>query len=212
MQALREDVMRIAVILFAYKRPEYLKRALATHRKIKDVSYYAFVDHSEIQKEIIEIIHSSEIYDVIIPRHTGYGLDKNITEGITETFAMGFDAVIVLEDDLLLSRDAFYYLINHLILFERDKNCGSVSLYGDEFYNEKFKCWGWATWWDRWNKYNYVEGGGTQATQFHNYHLENNLYCKCSVKNRVNHIGKNGEHYKWYSNFGFRPLLRKIVK
>lgn len=202
--------MRIAVILFAYKRPEYLKRALATHRKIKNLSYYAFVDHSEIQKEIIEIIHRSGIYNNIIARHTRYGSSRNITDGITELIQIGFDAVIVLEDDLLLSKDAFYYLINQLILFDKDKNCGSISLYADETYNEKFKCWGWATWYDRWDNYKYIEGNGTQMTQFWNYHLENKLYCKCSNKNRVKHIGRNGENYKWYSNYGVRPILRKL--
>lgn len=201
--------MKTAVVLFAYKRPEVLKRTLRTHKRLKNLSYYAFVDYSEIQKNIIDTIERSEIYDVIIPRHKRYGLDLNITEGITEVFKI-FDSVIVLEDDLILSKDAFWYLVNNLILFNRDKNCGSVSLDKDSFYNERFRCWGWATWRDRWEKHKFIDGEGTQATQFWHFHIKNNLYCKCSDKKRVKHIGKNGEHFKWYSNYGIRPLLRRL--
>jgi len=145
-------------------------------------------------------------------RDRRYGLNDNITCGISEVFAKGYDAVIVLEDDIVVSEDAFYFLILNLILLKDDKNCGSISLDKDLEFNPVFRCWGWATWRNRWERHTYRQGCGTQATQFSEFHRKNNLYCYCSQKKRNRHISWRGEHFSWLTKFGVRPILRRIKR
>ena len=197
--------MKIAVILFAYNRPKYLKKAMASHRFLKGLDYYCFIDYSPIQLEISKIVEKH--YKVIL-RNEWCGLDGNMIPGVTEIFK-DYDAVIVIEDDLVLSKDAFYYLVNQLILLEKDKNCGSVSLYKGSEYEEGNRFWGWATWKDRWNQHKFVLGQGGQGLQFWNFHKKNNLYCRCSRKQRAKHIGTTGVNSKWYSKFGIRQYFRR---
>jgi len=201
--------MKIAVILFVYNRPKYLRKALKTHKKIEGLDYYAFIDYSEKQSEIMDLVADSRVYDKIYLRLERYGLNRNITEGITQVFRE-YDAVITLEDDLVLSKDTFYFLVNQLLLLEKDKNCGSVSLYKGAEYEEGNKLLVWATWKDRWERYKFIEGQGSQGVQFWRFHKRNNLYCRCSDKKRVKHIGARGEHFKWYSKFGIRQYLRRL--
>jgi len=197
---------KIAVVLFAYNRPKYLRKAIASHRFLECLDYYCFIDYSPIQSEISKIVEKH--YKVIL-RDERYGLNRNITEGITKVFG-DYDAIIVIEDDLVLSKDAFYYLFNQLILLEEDKNCGSVSLQKGSGYEEGNRFLGWATWKDRWKRHEFIEEQGSQGIQFWQFHRKNNLYCRCSEKKRVKHIGMTGEHFKWYSRLGVRQYLRKL--
>ena len=199
--------MKIAVILFAYDRIKYLRRALKSHRELPGLDYYCFIDCSPKQTEVYYVVNLFPHWK-ITPRVVHLGLDYNITQGITEVFDMGYDAVIVLEDDLELSEDAFFYLVSNLIIFKDDPHCGSVSLHKEKMYCPDFKCWGWGTWKDRWDRHFYEDGKGTQATQFAQFHWDNQLYCRCSPVKRVKHFGRTGVHYKWYSGIGFRPLYR----
>lgn len=196
--------MRIAVALFAYNRPKYLKRALKTHTEIEQLDYFAFVDYSEIQHKVVGLIPD---YYVIRERWTHYGLDKNITEGITEILE-NYDAVIVLEDDLLLKRGGIQELAGYLELLKSCESVGSVSLYSNK--NMEFQSWAWATWKDRWEKHKYIEGNGTQAQQFYDFHKENNLYCITPDKSKVKHIGWKGEHFRWLDFFSIRRLWRLV--
>jgi hypothetical protein len=202
--------MKIAAILFAYKRIKILKRVLRSYKFPNGIDKYCFVDHS-INSYFIATL-AIEYGFITTIRSKRYGLNDNITCGINEVFAKGYDAVIVLEDDIVISEDAIYYLVQKLILLKDDKNCGSVSLDRDLEFNPIFRCWGWGIWHDRWEKHTYKQNCGTQATQISQFHQENKLYCYCSQKKRNKHISWHGEHFNWYSPFGIRPILRKIKK
>ena len=205
--------MKTAVVLFAYKRPEYLKKALASHTRVEGLEYYAFVDKSEMQNDIVNMISHSEHYDYIIPRNENFGLNKNIVRGITDIFATTlYDAVIVLEDDLRISPDAIQYLHYQLWRLQDYKHFSSVSLYKGEIFSEAFRCWGWGTWKDRWDliKDKIDINGKSWDLQVNELFREKKLYCHCSPISRVKHIGTNGVHYKWYSQFGMRPILRRF--
>ncbi|MCP4394574.1 MAG: hypothetical protein GY804_09955 [Alphaproteobacteria bacterium] len=200
--------MKIAVILFAYNRPRYLKRALKTHKKIDGLSYYAFVDYSDKQDEVADLIPD---YYQVIKRESHYGLDKNITEGTTESF-MFHDAVIVLEDDLLLKKGALEYLADRLVMFRHRNEFGSVSLFKGKFRNEQFMCLGWGTWKDRWQRFEYIKGEGTQAQQFDKFHKDNGLYCVCSPKWRVRHIWGEGTHTRALDIISIRRIWTYHIK
>jgi len=193
--------MHIAICFFAFNRPKYLKKAIETHIHISGLTYYAFVDYSDKQKEIIEIIEKSGLYDLIVPRHTRYGCNENIRAGIDFAFKMGHDAVIVLEDDLLLKDDSILWLKYILELFQVGRGLTfAVSCDEGKPLNEQFKCWAWGTWIDRWNKIDWnvkpkEKNRGSWDVIVNEYMNQAGLYCFCSDKPRVKHIGKWGTHY-----------------
>lgn len=188
--------MQIAVCLFAYNRPKYLKKALKTHKKIEGLGYYAFVDKSNKQKEVIDIIHDTHLYNIIIPRQEHYGLNRNIREGI-DWVLRDHDAVIVLEDDLLLADDAFEYLISGV----NDLAGRTKAVSCDKGFNEhEFKCWAWAMLKEDWYKIDWSLRSGEKNDNSWDMIVSENFernkwWCDCSPEARVKHIGKIGTHY-----------------
>ena len=205
--------MRIAVVLFAYKRPEYLKKALASHSKIEGVDYIGIVDHSEMFWKISNMIYNSGIYNKHWGWHSNYGLNKSILTGIKETFKEGYDAVIVLEDDIVLKGDALIYLKTYLELLKDVKHIGAVSCKKEPgFLHKGFYCWGWGTWRDRWQSIqDEIDiNGKSWDLQVFDLFIKKGLYTYCSPIKRSKHIGTNGVHHKWYSNLSVRRLWAKL--
>ena len=208
--------MKIAVLLIAYTRPEYLRQAIATHKRHDHLDYYAYIDVSPIQDEIYDIIYESGIYDVIVKRQNKRGLNDNVMGAINMSFNfLDYDAVIVLEDDLLLADDAIHYLEHKLIALEPIPRIGSVSLYEGSTYCKDFKCWGWGTWKSRWNSVEWIiqedkTNGDSWAMMLNAHFKREKLKCSCSKHSRVKHIGRFGEHY----NLGdlLKEWLNKCLK
>lgn len=198
---------RLAVILFCYKRPRTLKRVLKTHTKI-NADYYCFIDGSWEQEKVRKIVESKNLYK-ITAHIENIGLNRNITEGITEIFNKGYDAVIVLEDDILLEEGALEYLQTRLRMLKNDDRFGSVSLQKGKAFNERFYCWGWGTWKHVWEQIDFSKLKDESWDVFlAKWMKDNQLYTRCSDKERVKHIGHFGTHYHWYSWFSVRRLFR----
>ena len=205
--------MRIAVILFAYKRPRYLKRCLASLENVVGLDYYAFVDHSPMQDKIAGIIKKMGFFN-IIKRENNYGLSKNIVQGISKIFQLGYEAVIVIEDDIVLEPDALTYSINSLIKYKDNKKIGQISLQGD-FPT----CTGWAMWKDRWDRIDFdnvpLEGWLAKPYKKHKTwgiiirHNLDMLGLEARGKKLAKHIGTIGEHSNILSKFGIRKLFRE---
>ena len=197
--------MNISLALFAYNRPEYLKKALRTHIKL-DMRYYAFVDKSDKQKEIISIIHDSHLYDTVIVRQEHLGLNENIRDGIDFVLDDN-DAVIVLEDDLLLSSDAIFYLMNGL------KENWAVSC---DTGTGEFKCWAWAMRKSMWEeidwtlKPNEKNRGSWDVIVAENF-KQREWFCESPDKPKVKHIGWMGTHYSYLDLFSIRRLWAYIL-
>ncbi len=114
-------------------------------------------------EEVREYIHqvsgfnSVQVYE----SPTNKGLAKSIIEGVTKVL-MDFNNVIVLEDDLLTSRNFLNYMNQALGYYERDSQIQTICGYSvfikklDEFEDVYFQkrplSWGWATWSTRWSK------------------------------------------------------------
>ena len=225
--------MKTAVILFAYKRPRYLKKTLAALERAylslpyisvgKDYLYYdrinldrlCFIDYSEIQPKIFDLVSNSGMFDKVTLRNNNYGLSDNIKHGIFEAFQV-YDAVIILEDDIVIEPDALIYLQNQLIKHKDNKEIGQVNLQGNHPSSH-----GWAIWKDRWEQIDwdnvpYQEGellkqfnkhGAVWDIIFH--HNFDSLGWKAIGEKKAKHIGRAGEHFKWYSNFRIRKYFRE---
>jgi hypothetical protein len=227
--------MKIAVILFAFNRPKYLKKCLdSIHLPIQ----YAYVDYSDKQEEICKILSDSHKCQNIIVRGSHFGLARNIIFGVTSVFNLGLDAVIVIEDDLILEPDFYPSMKHWLITREGFSEVGSVSgcSLGIKDYR-RFLSWGWGTWKDRWDKVDWryedkIDEEGfakigkdlpgmyakaregkldSWAVRYAYHHFKHGLTCLHPEKPLVKHIGRMGTHAKWYSIFSVRRLIRKLI-
>lgn len=228
--------MKLASILFTYDRTKYLKKCL---NSINFPIDFIFIDWSKKQTKIRKMIQDKYPgkAKVINERFEHFGLAKNIIYGINEVFSYGYDAVIVIEDDLIL-HPQFYNFMKIFLSCQKAEGWGSVSgCFHEEDNYKRFLSWGWGTWRDRWERvdWNYESeidknfdscGKGlvkmylkaqkgeidSWAVRFAYWHYKNKLSCYHPDKynSLVKHIGKNGTNVRWYSKFGIRPILRKL--
>lgn len=94
----------------------------------------------------------------VIERESNFGLSRNITEGVTEVCGLR-GRVIVLEDDIVVSRSFLTFMNLALDKFEEDARVWHISGWNyamsveglpDAYFWRVMNCWGWATWTDRW--------------------------------------------------------------
>ncbi len=97
---------------------------------------------------------------VVVERPENYGLSRNLRGGIGETLST-HEAVIVLEDDVQPRTGCLDFFTWGLEQAKAREDIFSVSAYhplGGEgglpelFLSQRFLCWGWATWADRWRE------------------------------------------------------------
>ena len=170
--------MKLApIVIYTYNRPRHLLRTLNSLKK-NDLSIksdiYFFCDgpknknKSELKKinTIKKIIRNLKGFKKInfTFNKKNIGLKKNILNGITQILKKNKD-VIVLEDDIIVSKFFLEYMNQSLNFYKNKKKVWHVSGWNynlklknikqkDEntFFIKNMNCWGWATWSDRWKK------------------------------------------------------------
>lgn len=161
--------MKAPVVLFVYNRPEHTRRtieALSASDMATDTPLYIFSDGAKETstaevEEVRRIIHNIKGFASIniCERDSNTGLARNIISGVSEVLKTN-SKVIVLEDDLIVSRHFLTYM-NAALDYYEDKNVFSVSgftpnvalpqEYPYTTYMTPRNCsWGWGTWRDRW--------------------------------------------------------------
>ena len=178
--------MNIEVILMTYNRPYHTKKVLEGiksegFKKLKIYLDKAISKNDLVkQKKIKSIVNSIDWAEcVLIEREESLGLAKSITSAISETLLEN-DAVIVIEDDCVPQTGFKRFMEETLITFKNQKKVRSICGYTypcfnpnliseDILYLDRFCPWGWATWKDRWQEFNYnLE---TIISQINNYEL-----------------------------------------
>ena len=94
----------------------------------------------------------------LIERDCNWGLYKNIINGVTDIINR-YGRVIVVEDDIIVSRYFLQYMNDALAMYENDGRIASVSAFlnpvkcnvPESFFLSYFACWGWATWKRAWD-------------------------------------------------------------
>lgn len=101
---------KAAISISAYNRPEYLKQVVESLEKNPESSFldfYFFLDGGQesTQEENAKIITSSSIVNKhIIARDNNWGVGRNMIDARRTLFDVcGYDRVLVLEDDMVLS-------------------------------------------------------------------------------------------------------------
>ena len=85
------------------------------------------------------------------------GLAKSIIEGVTQVISI-YGSVIVLEDDLITSKNFLNYMNQSLDFYKNNEKVYSISGYtppiksfiDDVYFTKRASSWGWATWKNRW--------------------------------------------------------------
>ena len=161
------------IVLFTYYRLNTLrttiqflkKNKLANHSNIYIYSdfYKSNADKHNVLK-VRKYLKSIKGFNQkkIILRKKNYGLAKNIINGVGEVLK-GNTKVIVLEDDIKVSKYFLDYMNQTLNLYKNKKKIWHISGWNynikvsnsyDAYFTRTMNCWGWATWKDRWKYFN----------------------------------------------------------
>ena len=161
------------LVIFAFNRPKYLEKCLKSlklNKLSRQTITYFFIDYPKLEKDfknynkVLKIVRETNIFKkkFIIQRKYNYGLKKNILNGINYVLKKN-ETIIVLEDDLYLSKYFLDYMNKYLNFFKNSKNIASIHGYcypidkknlNNFFLLRGADCWGWATWRRAWKFYN----------------------------------------------------------
>lgn len=161
------------LIIFTYNRLDTLELVIKSLQKnilADETDLFIFSDFARKEKDIKSVnrvrsfLNSVDGFKsvTIIERKENYGLAKNIIEGVTDIIDK-YEKVIVLEDDLITSRNFLSYMNQALDFYEDDERIFAISGYTgnlpslknleDEGYlSYRPSSWGWATWKKEWIK------------------------------------------------------------
>lgn len=163
--------MRIATILFTFKRPWHTQQVLDGLAKniAMPEKLYIFQDglksgqKSDEWLAVKKIIHNVDFCPVeIIESDFNKGLAESVVDGINYALE-DYDAVIVLEDDCVPMPSFMTYMIQALEFYEGNARINAVSGYSfpifpqdnniNSFFVERVSTWGWGTWKNCWKEY-----------------------------------------------------------
>lgn len=164
------------LVIFVYKRPDVTKQMLDAINKnllVGQTDVFIFCDgckedsDRENVKAVRDIVHDfakhNNFRSVTIKEFPiNKGLANSVITGVTEVINK-YGRVIVLEDDLLTSRNFLNFMNDCLDFYEDDDSVWSIGgtlkkLKRLEKYNKDiYACyrvgsWGWATWLNRWTR------------------------------------------------------------
>lgn len=162
------------VVIFSYRRKDKLEICINELQKCvladnSDVIVFSdgYKDKNDkyAVDEVREYLHSIEYENrfktfTVIEQPSNKGLATSIIDGVTGILKQ-YSRVIVVEDDLVVSKDFLMYMNDALDFYCDNNKYGCISAYTeplrhlrkykkDIYVTPKGDCWGWATWSDRW--------------------------------------------------------------
>lgn len=157
----------IPVVLFAYARPEHLKRVLACLMENSVPLIYAFVDGPKMPeveprvREVRDILRQVDWCEIhITEEETNLGLGTSILTGVGEIFRK-HDMLIVFEDDLICVPGTYQYLCAALEHYKDDHTVMSVTgwthprvtpstVTDQPYFDGRTESWSWGTYARAW--------------------------------------------------------------
>ncbi|MES2838449.1 MAG: glycosyltransferase family 2 protein [Bacteroidota bacterium] len=155
------------IALFVYNRPKHTQQTLKSlmNANLAELSQlYIFADGAKLgadAKQIENIKATRKLIKelnwpgklTVIESETNKGLANSIIEGVTK-LVNEFGKIIVLEDDLLVSKSFLEYMNDSLRIFENEEIVYGISGYSfapglikkENYFLPIGSSWGWATW------------------------------------------------------------------
>jgi hypothetical protein len=157
----------IPIVLFAYARPNHLRRTLECLRLNRVPVIYAFSDgactpdKASVVAEVRQILRAIDWCKVVIcEREANLGLGRSILAGVTEVLKI-HDAAIIFEDDLVCVPGTYAYLCAALEYYKNDLRVMSVTgwthpivtpgnITDRPYFDGRAESWVWGTWSRAW--------------------------------------------------------------
>lgn len=157
----------VPVILFAYSRPDHLRRTLDCLRENQVPLIYAFSDgprtpdKAPAVAQVREMLRAIDWCEVVLcERETNLGLGRSILTGVTAVLSK-HEAAIVVEDDLVCVPGTCDYLCEALEHYRDDPRVMSVTgwthplvtpsdITDQPYFDGRAECWIWGTWARAW--------------------------------------------------------------
>lgn len=165
--------MLAPIILFAFVRLDTLMQTVSSLKNnflAEESDLFIYIDgpkndvQRELQKPIISYLNDLCGFKTITIKTSEHnkGLDPSIIDGVTEVINQ-YGKAIVLEDDVVTSRNFLCYMNKALDVYESNKTVMSISGFSmvvkkpstydsDVYLFGRSASWGWATWVDRWSE------------------------------------------------------------
>lgn len=158
------------IVLFVYNRLSHVKLTINLLKKCpesKDSLLYIFSDGPKTKdsekniKAVRNIIKNVKGFKkvIVINSNINKGLSQSIIDGVTKVINK-HGKIIVLEDDILVSKHFLGYMNNALNIYEKNEDVASIHAYSpniknlpETFFLRGADCWGWATWKNRWSHF-----------------------------------------------------------
>ncbi len=218
------------VIIFAFNRLQSLKRTVSSlleNDDAKRTDLFVFVDGARSEKpteidavrNVQEFVKSIQgfksVHYAFSPQNKGLG--PSIISGVTRVINK-YGKAIVVEDDLVLSKNFLAYMNEGLDVYEHKEEVFSVCGYSnrvkkpsdyayDSYFCTRSSSWGWATWADRWNSVDWnLENWG----EFKKYKKEFNRWGGSDCFKMLNDW-KIGKNKSWAIRFCFSQFLQNKV-
>jgi hypothetical protein len=167
------------IVLFTYDRPDHTRRtleALAANEGAAECDLFIYSDGPKTtdRADSVQAVreHSSSVAGfrsvTVIERELNMGLADSVLAGVTEILAWS-PTVVVMEDDLLTSRNFLAFVNAALSTYEHRQDVFSVTGYNyplrfpptyreDAYLSYRSSSWGWGTWRDRWSRVDWSIG------------------------------------------------------
>lgn len=160
------------VVLFVYARLGHTMKTIQALLANDCASETDLIVYSDAPKDESAVSHVSSVREyirsvsgfksvTIFERNVNFGLAKNIVDGVGAVVEK-YGQVIVLEDDIVTSPKFLLFMNRALEIYSADRRVWHISGWnypidpaglGDVFLWRAMNCWGWATWKDRWEKF-----------------------------------------------------------
>lgn len=163
--------MKTAIILFAYNRPIHTKKVIEGLKKNNIKELFIFCDGIKNESHEKDVLETRKLIDDIkwclVNKEyakENKGLANSVIYGVTKIFNMGYERVIVLEDDCIPNEYFIEYMNKAFDFYENDDRVMHISGFGlpmkqkieESTYITPYPCsWGWGTWKKYWEKCNF---------------------------------------------------------
>ena len=166
--------MNAPVVIFAYKRVDKLRAcidSLTAADGHEETEVFVFSDGAKGTADADDVGKVRAYLDALGSRNPfkslsvskrpgNLGLAQNVISGVTEIIEK-YGRIIVLEDDLVVTKDYLTFINDALEYYENEVKIWSVTGYGiplgniegydhDVYYSYRASSYGWGTWKDRW--------------------------------------------------------------
>jgi hypothetical protein len=168
------------IALFVYKRPEHTFRtldSLSANQEFLHSPLYIYCDGARSANDLVDVERTRKIINSwnhpnkkIIVQEKNRGLANSVIAGVSELTSK-YGQVIVVEDDLIVSKHFLGYLNSALQKYKECKQVMQISAHMfpvTELVNKKetlflpfISSWGWATWGRAWKSFD-VDATGWQ--------------------------------------------------